>query len=521
MQSLLALQQSSPYFFPISSFLLLLLLLLVLFYLFKKNKNITILNSEIADQKDELSNIKYELQSKDNELVKVSSQIDSVEKELNSNKQLVTELTSQNRVSETKLEEKEKTIISYKTQIEEDKNELKELNQKRISDEGLISELKTIIEKEREMSQEKLSILNEAKEKLTVEFENLGNKIFEDKSKKFVDQNKSSIETLINPLREQIKDFDKKVTDTYEKDSKDRITLKTQIDQLKNLNERISQDAINLTNALKGQTKTQGSWGEVVLEKVLEMSGLQKGREYSTQETFKSWFGKNYRPDVVIDLPEGKQVVVDSKVSLNAYEQYSSSENDEEKASALKNHLASINNHIKDLSSKSYEDLEGINSLNYVLLFIPIESAFMVAIENDKEIFKYAFDKNIILVCPSTLLATLRTIQSIWQFEYQNRNAQDIADRAGKLHDRFVDFVNHLESIGLRLNQANKSYDDAVKALSEGRGNLVNQVKQLEKLGAKAKKTIPTSLIEDDLESDETSPKEENKNTTIQFPKSN
>ncbi|MGH7884725.1 MAG: DNA recombination protein RmuC, partial [Thermodesulfobacteriota bacterium] len=346
----------------------------------------------------------------------------------------------------------------------------------------------------------------EAKEKLAEQFENLGNRIFESNTKKFSDNNKMSLENLLNPLRDQIKDFDKKISDTYEKESKERVLILNQIENLKNLNNKISQDAINLTNALKGESKTQGTWGEVVLEKVLEMSGLVKGREYEAQENyFRAWDDKRFRPDVIVHLPEGKQVVIDSKVSLKAYEEYSSSLDENEKSIALKNHISSINNHIKNLGSKGYEDLKGINSLNYVLMFIPIESAFMLAIENDKEIFKSAFDKNIILVCPSTLLATLRTVQSIWQFEYQNRNAQDIADRAGKLFDRFVEFVDHLEKVGRSLNQATKSYEDSIKALSTGKGNLIKQVTQLEELGIKNRKKISSDILEqsDTLDIDE------------------
>ncbi|NIP30823.1 MAG: DNA recombination protein RmuC, partial [Candidatus Dadabacteria bacterium] len=365
MQSILTLQQSNPYLFPICSLILLVLFLFTLYKFLKRveyNKNIS---KDLENNRSELFNKQYELQSKDKELNQVRSRLGTLEKELNSSISNNTNLLADKKAAESRLEEKEKIIFSCQDQISEAKAEIKKLNSKIITDEGLISELKTTIDKEREMSDEKLRLLNEAKDKLTVEFENLGNKIFEEKSKKFADQSKTNIETLLNPLREQLKDFDKKISDTHEKDTKERISLHVQIEQLKNLNERISEDAINLTNALKGQTKTQGTWGEVVLEKVLEMSGLTNGREYTTQDSFKSWHGKNYRPDVVIQLPEGKQVVIDAKVSLNAYEKYISIDDANEKAKALKNHLISINNHIKGLSIKNYEDLEGINSLNY------------------------------------------------------------------------------------------------------------------------------------------------------------
>lgn len=467
----------------------------LLFYSLKKKNASDELTVRLRESDNLINNLRNELSLRDREINELKGNIHDLNDELSCARDRITSLTADSRSLESRIEEKDKVLQSLSTQIENSKKEQYELNQRVLNDQRTISELKTTVEKERESGREKIELLNEAKEKLSQEFQNLGNRIFEDKSKKFTEQNKNNMEVMLNPLREQIRDFNKKVTDVYDKESKERITLLKQIEHLRDLNRQISQDTVNLTNALKGQGSAQGAWGEVVLEKVLEMSGLRKGLEYSTQDTFRSWEGKRLRPDVIINLPEGKQVIVDSKVSLSAFERYSSTEDEDQRRSAIKDHLVSVNNHIRELGSKNYEDIPEIKSLNYVLMFIPVESAFLTAIENDKDLFKNAFDKNIILVCPSTLLATLRTIQSIWQFEYQSRNAQVIADRAGKLYDRFVEFTSHLENIGTRLDQAAGAHEDAMKALTTGRGNLVKQVTNLQKLGVKNKKSISENLL--------------------------
>jgi DNA recombination protein RmuC len=363
-----------------------------------------------------------------------------------------------------------------------------------------MAELETRLEDERKNAEEKLTLLQEARDQLKLEFQNVANKIFEDKSLKFTEQNKENIEGVLKPMREQLVDFKKKVEDVYDKESKDRVSLLTEIIHLKSLNERISEDAINLTNALKGQSKTRGSWGEMILERVLEESGLHKGREYEVQAMYASEEGQRRHPDVIVHLPEGKDIVIDSKVSLTAYEKYCSADTEEKREKRLKEHVISIRTHIKELSNKRYEELEGISTLDFVLMFLPIEGAFWTAIESEQGLFNEAFDKNIMLVSPSTLLATLRIINNIWRYEDQNKNALIIAKKAGDLLDKFVGFVDALEDVGQKLGKAQESYLTAHKRLSEGTGNLVRRTEELKQLGVKAKKELPEGLVAQALE---------------------
>ncbi len=501
MQSIIYLQQSNPYLFPILLLLAIVGVVILVIYSIRKSNLVKMLNSDLLNNEHTFK----ELEEK----------VETLGSQLNINRESVLELTADKKGLETLIHEKDKSLNSFETQISEIKSEHYDLQSSNINKEKIISELQTTIEKDKEINFQKLQILEEAKEKLSLEFQNLGNKIFEDKSKKFTIQNKENLESVLNPLKEQIKDFDKKISDTYEKETKERISLVNQIEQLRNLNEKISQDAVNLTNALKAETKTQGTWGEFVLEKVLEISGLEKGREFETQETFRDEEGNMFRPDVIVHLPDGKDVVIDSKVSLTAYERYSSSEDAEEKMQALNSHVQSLQNHIKELGSKKYEELKQINTLNYVLMFLPIEAAYLVAIEADKELLRKAFEKNIIIVCPSTLLSTLRTIQSIWQFEHQNKNAQKIADEAGKMYDRLVDFTVHLENIGNRLSQASISYESAMKTLSTGKGNVVKKAEDLRKLGIKNKKSISNELTDNE---ETLIPEEPDQNPPLKFP---
>ena len=399
----------------------------------------------------------------------------------------ILQLEERLKAREQELEQKNNTL----TQKDEQLHHLQSENTRHQLE---CARLETTLSKEKEQAAERDRFSEESREKHKLEFQQLAQRIFEDKSQKFTDQNKTNLDRLLSPLREQIKDFARKVDHVYDKDSKERLSLKEQILHLKTLNERISTDAVRLTNALKGETKTQGIWGEVVLERVLELSGLHSGREYEAQPSHHAHDGKLLRPDVVVHLPEGKDIVIDAKVSLTAYERYAGNPDAPAQAQALKEHLLSLRNHIKQLGEKNYQHLPGLQTLNYVLLFIPIESAFLLAIEKDRELFRQAFDKNIILVSPSTLLAILRTIQSLWQYEHQNRNAQHIAEKAGRLYDKFVAFIQDMGHIGHRLDQAQNSWAGACKKLSEGSGNLVKRSEELRKLGIKHTKTLPPDL---------------------------
>jgi len=310
-------------------------------------------------------------------------------------------------------------------------------------------------------------------------------------------QNQDQLGHLLNPLKQQLGDFRKKVDDVYDKDARDRAGLTQQINSLLELNNKLSSDAINLTKALKGDNKAQGNWGEMVLEQVLEQSGLRKGHEYQTQVNLTQTDGKRLQPDVVIHMPENKDVVVDSKVTLVAYERYQNAENDAEASVALAEHLASVKSHIKGLSGKSYESAEGVSSLDYVLLFIPIESAYMLALQADADLFVSAMKHNIMLVSPATLLMVLRTIHNIWRYEHQSQNAKEISRQAEEMHKKLVDFVTSMDSVGSHLVRAQDAYDTAHKRLSSGRGNLINRAQSIVKLGGiQPKKPLPEAMIE-------------------------
>lgn len=339
-----------------------------------------------------------------------------------------------------------------------------------------------------------LKLLQDAKQTLGQEFENLANRIFEDKQAKFSLQNKEALEVTLSPLRRDIGDFRKQVENAYDKENADRNKLAGQISELQKQTLQISADAVSLANALRGDNKAQGNWGEFVLEKLLEDSGLSNGREYDTQVALKDESGKRRNPDVIVHLPEGRDIVIDAKVSLVDYERYFHAEDEETKAQSLRQHLSSLRAHIKGLSGKDYESLEGVNSLDFVLIFVPVEAAFMVALDHDPEMMRDAYDRGIILVSPSTLLVTLRTIKNLWRYADQNRNAQLIADKAGALYDQFVLYVEALDDVGKHLDKSKDAWDTARKRLTGGRGNLVRRTEELKKLGAKTKKSLPDDL---------------------------
>ncbi|WP_228768030.1 DNA recombination protein RmuC [Limnohabitans sp. DM1] len=358
-----------------------------------------------------------------------------------------------------------------------------------------VSQLSTQLQAELKSSQEKLTLLEDAKNTLSEQFKNVANDILEEKSKKFSEQNQTNLGQLLDPLRQQIHEFKGKVEEVYVQESKDRSAMAEQVRQLASLNQALSQEAKNLTNALKGNTKTQGNWGELVLERVLEASGLRKGMEYIVQDSQTREDGSRAQPDVVIMLPEQRKLVVDSKVSLNAYEEYTVANSEDERVQAVRRHLDSVRKHVLGLSAKSYEKLYR-NGLDFVLMFVPIEPAFMLSISNDERLFMEAWDRNVLLVSPSTLLFVVRTVAHLWRQEQQSRNAQDIAKRGAELYDRLVDFVKDLEQVGTRLKQARESYDDAHKRLTTGKGNVIRQAEMLRELGVKATKKLPSELVE-------------------------
>jgi len=391
---------------------------------------------------------------------------------------------------EAQLTAAEKRASEFSAQLEELRQRLETVNEENAA-------IKSTLVSERKNSEEKLSLLRKMEGELQTRFENLANQIFEAKSKTFADQSRTNLDTILKPFKEKISEFENKVTEVYTTEGKERHSLIKEVQRLQQLNQQISEDADNLTRALKGDTKTQGTWGEIVLERILEESGLRKGIEYDAQGGFRDTDGKLLKPDVIVHLPEQKEIVIDSKVSLVAYERYVRAEEEAEREQALKEHLLSINAHLKNLESKKYDELPGVKSLDFVLMFIPIESAFMLAIEKDNEIFRKAFDQNIMIVSPSTLLVTLRTIENIWRYEHQNKNALKIAEQAGNLYDKFAGFVEDLEKIGTQLETTRKSYDAAHNKLTSGRGNLVSRAQGLIELGVKSRKQISSGVLQD------------------------
>ncbi len=338
--------------------------------------------------------------------------------------------------------------------------------------------------------------ITELQEKFTNQFKNLANEIFEEKSKKFTDQNKSNLFDLLKPLGEKISDFEKKVEQTNKESLERNSALREQIISLRELNKKMSQEAENLTKALKGDTRIQGNWGELVLERILEQSGLEKDREYFTQESHSTDEGRRLRPDVIIRLPENKNIVIDAKATLTAYEKYVNAESEEEREQHLKEHIIAVKAHVKNLAGKNYNQLFDGGSLDYVLMFIPIEAAFALIVQDGGELYNEAHHKNIIIVSPATLIATLRTIANIWKNEYQNRNAIEIARQGGALYDKFEAFVQDLIKVGKSLDQSKSEYEKAMNKLVDGKDNLIRKTERLKELGAKTSKSIDNRLVE-------------------------
>lgn len=342
------------------------------------------------------------------------------------------------------------------------------------------------------------SELENVHKKYTTEFENIANRILDEKAQKFTEQNKTNMDVILNPLKDNIKRFEEQVQKAYKSESDERITLKTEIKNLVDLNKQISEEANNLTKALKGENKTQGNWGELILEKVMERSGLVKDQEYRLQYSTSNDQGKRIQPDAVIMLPDNKHIIVDAKVSLIAYEAFVNSVSDDERSVLIKDHLLSVRTHVKSLSEKNYPTSTDFNTPDFVLLFIPIESSFSVAVQADQELFNFAWDKKIVIVSPSTLLATLRTIASVWKQERQTKNAIEIAKQSGALYDKFVGFVEDMDKIGKSIDASRIAYDGAINKLHKGSGNLVKRAQEIQKLGAKTTKQISSKFIEND-----------------------
>ena len=366
------------------------------------------------------------------------------------------------------------------------------------------AELQTRSAEQEKSAYEKLKLLQDAEIQLKTQFENLAGKIFEDRSKQFAEQNKTSLDHIVTPLREQLGEFKQRIETVYDNENKDRITLREEIVSLRRDTAKMNQEALNLTRALKGDKKTQGNWGEMILEKVLERSGLRKGIEYETQGAFRDGDNRLFKPDVIIHLPDNKDVIIDSKVSLLAYERYCSVDDDQERSIAIRQHTGAVREHIKTLSDKDYSGLHGIKSLDFVLLFIPIEAAFVAAFQADERLFTDAFEHKIIVVTPTTLLATLRTIENIWRYERQNENARAIAEKAGIVYDKIRGFVEELDKLGKQLSTVHSTYDGVMNKLTHGNGNLIRQASSFVDLGVKVKKSFPKNISDQaGIESDD------------------
>ena len=358
------------------------------------------------------------------------------------------------------------------------------------------------LDSERKQGLGRIESLNEAKEALTSQFKNLANEILEDKSKRFTEQNAASLDALLKPLQTKLTEFKEQVNNSYGNEARERFALKSEIERLANLNLRMSDETRSLTQALKGDSKVQGNWGELVLESILESSGLRKGEEYVVQDSHTQTDGSRLQPDVVIKLPEGRSLVVDSKVSITAYARHAETTDADTAERELAAHIQSLRQHIQGLSGKNYSSLYGVGSVDFVLMFVPIEPAFLLALKTAPNLYQEALAKNIVLVCPSTLMATLRTVAHLWRQDHQNRNALEIAKQCGSLYDKFVGFVEDLEKLGQRLDQAQASYHDAFNKLKTGKGNLIRSAEKVRELGVKPSKNLSAPLIESSSDSE-------------------
>jgi DNA recombination protein RmuC len=440
-------------------------------------------------------NIKNQSLESDNGEIKAvlkekEQSIENFYKEINSLSTKNATLMSDLKNSMDKEAELDEELVDAKSELEIKINLVAKLEKQIIEFE---SKIKHTEEKQVRFKEE----MEEMHKKMKLQFETFSNKLMEENSSKFTKQNEENISKILNPLTTNIKEFEKRIQETYNVDAKERVGLKTEIKHLMELNKQISDEANNLAKALKGDSKTQGTWGEFVLEKVLDNSGLEKGREYFIQETLKNDEGKMLRPDVVVKYPGEKNIIIDSKVSLNAYERYVNADSKDEKESSWKSHLLAMKNHIDQLSAKKYEDLYGINGLDFVFMFVPIEPAFIETLHDRDGIWQYAYDKKVLMISPTNLVSALKLIYNLWQQEHQTRNVLEIAKQAGGLHDKFVGLLEDLLTIGKKIDDTRLVYESSMNKLREGKGNLLSRVDKLKDLGAKVKKEIPRELVQE------------------------
>ncbi|WP_413496156.1 DNA recombination protein RmuC [Morganella psychrotolerans] len=393
------------------------------------------------------------------------------------------------------LEETRRQAVYWQHSHEQSEQALQNARNISAQQEAEIRELSTRLEESRLAAEEKQRLLLNSEQRLNTQFENLAARIFEQNGRRTDELNRQSLSLLLHPFREQLDNFNRQVQESYSQESRERHTLTHEIQRLQQLNLHMAQEAVNLTNALKGDNKMQGNWGETILARILEASGLREGHEFATQVNLKSEQQNRYQPDVVIYLPQNKQVIVDAKVSLVAYERYFNSDTQDARRAALTEHINSVRQHIRGLSHKAYQDLNGINSLDYVLMFIPVEPAFLAAIGQESTLLDDALRSNIMLVSPSTLLVALRTISNLWRYEHQNENSQAIAQRAARLYDKLRLFVDEMEGIGSALDKAQGTYHDAMKKLTTGRGNLLLQAESFRELGVEVKRPLDENLV--------------------------
>lgn len=428
----------------------------------------------------------------------------SQDQEISSLYEQVNALNIQRATALEKIHNFDKVESDLKYTIDQQTDELRALRQASLSDKNSITMLETKLTEQQNSMKEKLKMLEENEVKLKQEFTNLANEILEKSSKKLQEDSEKGLGNLLNPMKVQLAEFKKKVEDVYDKEGKDRSALQQELKSLKELNLKMSSDANNLTNALKGQNKQQGVWGEMVLEKVLESSGLREGHEYNREVSLKDEDNERFRPDVVVNLPDERHIIIDAKTSLTAYNEYMAAENEDERQQHIRNHIVSMKAHVKGLAGKNYENLEGINSLDFIFMFVPIEGALMLALENDVSLYDDTFKQKIILVSPTTLLVALRAVENTWRYEKQAQSIAEVSKRAEQLYSKFTGFVENLSKVGTHLNKADESYQEAFKQLSSGAGNLIMQVNDLKKVSnIKPKKELSKELVDKAIQDDE------------------